>query len=92
MIRKLLCSAIILFFTTQSILFAQNKTGIGGTISTNTFVVATDGTAELTWASAAVSGVSLKLLATEYLSIPVLGSIGDSQRQTAYRFECVALA
>ncbi|MBK6987028.1 MAG: hypothetical protein IPI10_02820 [Bacteroidetes bacterium] len=34
MIRKLLCSAIILFFTTQSILFAQNKTGIGGTIST----------------------------------------------------------
>ena len=65
---------------------------LGGTLGSNTFVVATNATAKLTWASAAVSGVSLKLLATEYLSIPVLGSIGDTQRQTAYRFECVALA
>ena len=65
---------------------------LGGTISTNTFVVATDGTAKLTWASAAVSGVSLKLLATEYISLPTVGSIGDNQRTTAYRFEVVALA
>lgn len=34
MIKKLLNSAIILFFTTQSVLLAQNNTGIGGTIST----------------------------------------------------------
>lgn len=69
-----------------------NAEALGGTLGANTFVVATDGTAKLTWASAAVSGVSLKLLATEYISIPVLGSIGDLQRSTAYRFEVVALA
>ena len=65
---------------------------LGGTKSTNEYVVATNATAELTWAAAAVSGVSLKLLATEYISLPTLGTIGDTQRQTAYRFEVVALA
>ncbi|MBK8584175.1 MAG: hypothetical protein IPN88_01545 [Bacteroidetes bacterium] len=34
MIKKLLNSAIILFFTTQSVLLAQNYTGNGETIST----------------------------------------------------------
>ena len=65
---------------------------LGGTKSTNEYIVATNATAELTWAAAAVSGVSLKLLATEYISLPTLGTIGDTQRQTAYRFEVVALA
>ena len=63
---------------------------VAGTISTNTFVVATNAAQKLTWAAAAVSGVSLKLVATNYISIGV-GTIG-SQRVTSYLFEVVALA
>lgn len=69
-----------------------NAEALGGTLGSNTFVVATNATAKLTWASAAVSGVSLKLLATEYVSIPTVGTIGSEQRVTTYRFEVVALA
>lgn len=65
---------------------------LGGTISTNTYVVATNGTYKLTWAASAVSGVSLKLLATEYVSLPTTGAIGETQRVTMYRFEVAALA
>jgi hypothetical protein len=64
--------------------------GLAGTISTNTYVVATNGDYKLTWAAAPVSGVSLKLIETTYISIAD-GSIGN-QRTTAYRFEVVALA
>jgi len=63
---------------------------VAGTISTNTYVVATNAAQKLTWAAAAVSGVSLHLVATEYISIG-LGAIG-TQRITAYLFEVVALA
>ena len=63
---------------------------VAGTKSTNGFVVATNAAQKLTWAAAAVSGVSLKLIATEYISIG-LGAIG-TQRVTAYLFEVVALA
>jgi hypothetical protein len=65
---------------------------LGGTIGANTFVVATNATAKLTWSATVVSGVSLKLLATEYVSLPTTGAIGESQRVTMYRFEVVALA
>lgn len=64
---------------------------VAGTISTNTFVVATNAAQKLTWAAAAVAGVSLKLVSTTYLSIAG-GSIGDTQRVTSYLFEVVALA
>jgi hypothetical protein len=63
---------------------------VAGTISTNTFVVATNGAQKLTWAAAAISGTSLKLVATEYISIGE-GTLG-SQRIVAYLFEVVALA
>ncbi len=63
---------------------------IAGTISSNTFIVATNAAQKLTWASSAVSGTSLKLVATKYISIG-LGSIG-TQRITSYLFEVVALA
>jgi len=63
---------------------------LGGTKSTNGYVVATNGTYELTWAAAAVSGVSLKYIGDEYISIGT-GAIG-TQRVTAYAFEVVALA
>ena len=56
------------------------------------YVVATNGTYALTWAAAAISGVSLKLQSTEYLSIPRSGAIGSTQRITAYRFSVEALS
>jgi hypothetical protein len=62
---------------------------ITGTIGVNTYVVATAADYKLNWASAAVSGLSLKLLSTDYISIAD-GSIGN-QRVTAYRFEVVAI-
>ena len=63
---------------------------ITGTKSTNGYIVATDGDFQLNWGASAISGVSLKLLETTYISIG-LGSIG-TQRVTAYKFEVVALA
>lgn len=63
---------------------------LAGTKGANTFVVATDASFKLTWAAAAISGVSLKLIETTYLSIPD-GSIGLG-RVTAYKFEVVAVA
>lgn len=64
--------------------------GLAGTKSTNEFVVATDASKKLTWAAAAISGMSYKLMSTEYISIGT-GAI-NPQRVTAYRFQCVATA
>jgi len=61
---------------------------LAGTKSTNTFVEATDGSYELTWAAAiSATALSLKLRETTYISIAD-GSIG-TQRVTAYQFEVV---
>jgi len=65
--------------------------GVAGTKSTNGFVVATNAAQKLTWAAAAVSGVSLKLIATNYLSIGT-ADLGATGRVDAYLFEVVALA
>lgn len=63
---------------------------LAGTQGANTFVVATADTMKLTWAAAAVAGVSFKLEAESYFSIPQ-GTIG-SQRVKAFILECVAVA
>lgn len=63
--------------------------GVAGTKSTNEYVVATNNAWKLTWAASAVSGLSLKLIRTSYISIGT-GSIG-TQRVTAYDFEVVAV-
>ena len=63
---------------------------ITGDKSTNTHVVATASDFQLNWASAAVSGLSLKLLDTTYISLPDGGI--NTGRVAAYRFECVAIA
>ncbi len=65
---------------------------LGGTKSTNTFVVGTNADYKLNWAAAAVSGLSLKLVSTDYYSLPLTGAIAETQRQTIYRFEVVAVA
>ena len=65
---------------------------LAGTKSTNGFVVGTNSAYALTWAAAAISGLSLKLLATDYLSAPSTGAIGELQRFDIYRFEVVAVA
>jgi len=51
--------------------------------SVTTHVVATDGEYKLTWATAAISGLSLKHVRTSYISI---GDAIGSQRVTAYDF------
>lgn len=61
-----------------------------GSGAESAYAVATNATYELTWAAAAVSGLSLKYLATEYISLGS-GAI-DDQRVDAYLFEVVALA
>jgi len=65
---------------------------LGGTKSSNGFVVGTNADYKLNWAAAAISGLSLKLLATDYLSLPLTGAIAEVQRQDIYRFEVVAVA
>jgi hypothetical protein len=57
--------------------------GITGTKGSNTFVVAQNGSGKLAWASAAISGLSLSLIATTYISV-------GNTRVTAYKFEVVA--
>jgi len=60
-------------------------TVLGGTKSTNTYVVASDATSLMTWASAAISGLSMKLLATSAIPIGT-GSIGVTS-VVSYVFE-----
>ena len=62
---------------------------VAGTKSTNTFVVATNDAYKLTWAAAAISGLSLKLIGTSYVS--VADGFG-SQRVVAYDFRVDAIA
>jgi len=68
-----------------------SEDGLTGTKSTNTFVNATNADFQLTWgATQTASVVSFRLMETKTLSIG-LGSIG-TQRITAYKMECLALA
>ena len=63
---------------------------LAGTKSTNTFVNAADGAYQLTWGSSATANaLSFKLIETSYVSI-ASGTLGASQRVTAYLFQCVA--
>jgi hypothetical protein len=61
-----------------------------GSSATGDYVVATDADFKLNWAAAAVSGLSYKLAETTYISLAT-GAI-NTQRTTAYLFECVAVA
>lgn len=63
--------------------FSNSRTAEG-------FAVAADASYELAWNSVAISGLSLKYLSTEYISLGS-GAI-DSQRVTAYSMEVVAIA
>jgi hypothetical protein len=64
---------------------------IEGSKSTNTYAVVADAKYKLQWSAAAISGPSLKLIETTYISIPS-GTLGDTQRVTAYRFFVEKLA
>jgi hypothetical protein len=64
---------------------------VEGTKGANTYLVVADAKYKLQWASAAISGPSLKLIGADNISLPN-GTIGDSQRQTAYRFVVEKLA
>jgi frataxin-like iron-binding protein CyaY len=62
-----------------------------GTGAASTHVVATAADFQLVWANGAVSGLSLKYLATTYISKPT-GAISETQRVVAYLLEVVAIA
>ena len=68
--------------------------GLGGTYvgsgSVTTHVVATNDAYKLTWATAAISGLSLKHVGTSYIS--VADSAIGTQRVTAYDFVVEAIA
>jgi hypothetical protein len=53
------------------------------------FAIAADGVSKLTWAAAAISGLTYAYLGTDYISLGS-GAI-NSQRVAAYRFECVVV-
>lgn len=61
-----------------------------GSGAASAYAVAVNGAYKLTWAAAAISGLSYKYIATTYISVGT-GAI-DTQRVTAYKFECVAIA
>ena len=65
-----------------------SEDGLGGSKSSNTYVVPANDSIELTWA-ANTSGVSLgyELLETTYIEIP--SSTFYGRRKTAYKFKCV---
>ena len=61
--------------------------GISG--SADGYAVATNGSSKLAFASAAIDGLSFKVVETTYISVASANAIG-SQRVTAYLLECVA--
>jgi len=70
-------------------LILMSEDAVTGTKGANTFVVSTNTATQLTWAVGAVTGLSLKLIETSYISLG-LGDISPG-RITAYLFEVVAV-
>nr|DAK84766.1 MAG TPA: hypothetical protein [Caudoviricetes sp.] len=70
-------------------LILMTADGLDGEIGDNTYVVAENGSNKLKPATAAITGLSFKLVETSYISIGGLNAIG-SQRVPAYLLECVA--
>ena len=70
-------------------LIVLSADGINGTIDDETYVVAANGSSKLAPASAAISGLSFKIVETTYISVASANAIG-SQRVPAYLLECVA--
>ena len=67
---------------------------LGGTkaSASYTHVVATNGTYQLTWATGAISGLSLAWLKTTTISKPTAGAIAETQHVVAYQFQVSAIA
>jgi len=61
-----------------------------GSGAESAYAVAADGVKTLTWAAAAISGLTFAYRRTEFISIGTGGI--NSQRVTAYTLECVATA
>ncbi len=63
-----------------------------GTGAASAYAVAVASSYKLTWAAAAVSGVSLRYLSTDYISLPTTAAIGELQRVTMYKFIVEAIS
>lgn len=59
-------------------------------MGSNTYATAANGVFTLTPGAAAIEGLSLKLIATTYITIGN-GGLGNTQRTVAYQFEVVAI-
>jgi hypothetical protein len=73
-------------------LITLDANALAGTKSTNDYVVATNTAQALTWAAAAVSGLTLKLVKDPNPIALAGGSIGSQRIATAYQFEVVAVS
>ena len=62
-----------------------------GTGAASAYAVVASGSWKLTWAAAAVSGLSLKYISTTTYSIPS-GTISDTQEATIYKFQVTAVS
>ena len=71
-------------------IIALTDDALGGTKSTNTFVVATNADYKLNWSASAISGLSYSYLGDSYVSLG-LGDI-STQRVTTRLFTCVAVS
>lgn len=61
-----------------------------GTGAGSAYAVVTAATYKATWAAGAVTGLSLRLIGTTYVSLAT-GAIGDQQRVTMYKFVVEAI-
>lgn len=70
-------------------LILMTAEGFSNEIESNTYAVADNASYKLKFASAAITGLSFKVVETSYMSIAGVNAIG-SQRVAAYLLECVA--
>ena len=65
-----------------------SEDGIGGTKSSNTLIIPTNGDLELNWAASASSvSLAFELIETTYIEVP--SSTFYGRRKTAYKFRCI---
>lgn len=63
-----------------------------GSGAASAYATCVSGNWKLVWAAAAVSGLTLKYLETNYISLPQAGAISETQRITSYKFVVSAVA
>ena len=63
-----------------------------GSGAASAYATCVSGNWKLVWAAAAVSGLTLKYLETNYISLPQAGAISETQHVVSYKFAVSAVA